>query len=201
MVLGADNRKRAGAAFSIGGTQFAVFMIVAEAVYPNYNVSENYISDLGVWSQTSAAIFNPSVVLSGLLTLGGAFFVQKAFRKRGFSAVIALSGLGALLVGFFPENTVLVNGVPVVHSIAALVSFIFGPIAAIASYRVTASPFKYFSVILGAASLIALLFFFATFSFNFLGLGAGGMERMIVYPTVLWTICFGGYMMASAGQK
>jgi hypothetical membrane protein len=176
-------------------------MIVAEAVYPNYNVSENYISDLGVWSQTSAAIFNPSVVLSGLLTLGGAFFVQKAFRKRGFSAVIALSGLGALLVGFFPENTVLVNGVPVVHSIAALVSFIFGPIAAIASYRVTASPFKYFSVILGAASLIALLFFFATFSSNFLGLGAGGMERMIVYPTVLWTICFGGYMMASAGQK
>ena len=32
MVLGADNKKKAGAAFFIGGAQFAVFMIVAEAV-------------------------------------------------------------------------------------------------------------------------------------------------------------------------
>lgn len=201
MVLGADNKKKAGAAFFIGGAQFAVFMIVAEAVYPNYNVSENYISDLGVWGQTSAVIFNPSIILSGLLTLGGAFFTQKAFRKRGFTAAIALSGLGALLVGFFPENTVLVSGVPVVHSIAALIAFIFGPVAAIASYRVTTLPFKYFSVILGAGSLVALFLFLATFSSDFLGLGAGGMERMIVYPSLLWTICFGGYMMASAEQK
>ena len=30
-----------------------------------------------------------------------------------------------------------------------------------------------------------------------LGLGPGGMERMIVYPVILWGASFGGYLMAS----
>jgi hypothetical protein len=30
----------------------------------------------------------------------------------------------------------------------------------------------------------------------YLGLGAGGMERMVVYPVLLWSIGFGGYLMA-----
>jgi hypothetical membrane protein len=81
-------------------------------MYPDYGVSANYISDLGVWGQLSAHIFNPSVILSGLLTIGGAFFILIAFRMRGFTLIIALSGLSGLLVGFFPENIVLVNGFP-----------------------------------------------------------------------------------------
>jgi hypothetical membrane protein len=193
----ADSKKIAGALFFVSGAQFAVLLIIAEAVYPNYSVSSNYISDLGLWGQVSAAFFNPSIILSGLLTVGGAFLIHKSFRRRGFSIAIALSGLGALLVGFFPENTALVNGVPIIHSIAALIAFVFGGLSAMASYYVTTSPFKYFSVILGAASFLALGFFLATFSSGFLGLGVGGMERMIVYPTELWKICFGGCMMAS----
>ena len=30
-----------------------------------------------------------------------------------------------------------------------------------------------------------------------LGLGPGGMEKMIVYPVILWGAGFGGYLMAS----
>jgi hypothetical protein len=30
----------------------------------------------------------------------------------------------------------------------------------------------------------------------FLGLGAGGMERMIVYPALMWLAGFGGYLVA-----
>jgi hypothetical membrane protein len=201
MSLSANNGKKAGILISAGGAQFAVFMIVAEAVFPNYSVSANYISDLGVWGKPSAAIFNPSIILFGLLVLSGAYFVQKTFKRRGFSSVLALSGLGALLVGFFPENTIVVNGVPVIHAIGALISFISGGLAAIASYRVTNSPLRYFSAVLGAASLLALVLFASTGSSGYLGIGVGGMERMIVYPTLAWTICFGGYLMASQEKK
>jgi hypothetical protein len=42
MVFGNDDRLRAGALLFIGGAQFTIFLIVAEAVYPGYNVSEFY---------------------------------------------------------------------------------------------------------------------------------------------------------------
>jgi len=197
MILDAENGQKAGSLLFVGGAQFAIFMIVAEAVYPKYSVSANYISDLGVWGQPSAPIFNPSIILFGLLVLTSAYFFQRALARRGFSVILALTGLGALLVGFFPENTIVVIGVPVIHSIGALTSFIFGGLAAISSYRVTKAPLNYFSAILGVSSLLALMLLLSTGSSGCLGLGVGGMERMIVYPTLVWTICFGGYLMAS----
>lgn len=201
MMLNAENGRKAGALLFVGGAQFAVFMIIAEAVYPGYSVSANYISDLGVWGQPSAAFFNSSIVLFGLLVMAGAYALQNTFGRRWFSVIVALSGGGTLLVGFFPENTLVVGGVPVIHTIAALMSFIFGGLGAIVSYRVTKVPIKFFSVVLGVASLLALVLFISTRDSGFLGLGVGGLERMIVYPTLLWTICFGGYLMASSGQK
>ena len=201
MVFGYDNRITAGVLLFIDGAQFTIFLIVAEAVYPGYSVSANYISDLGVWGEPSAAIYNPSCFLFGLLVLTSAFFIQKEFKMSVFSIVLALSGLGAMGVGLFPENTFLVNGVPILHTLSAGASFIFGGIAAILSSKITKVPFRYFSVILGAAALLALILFRTTESYDYLGLGAGGLERMIVYPTIVWTICFGGYLMASLERK
>jgi hypothetical membrane protein len=34
-----------------------------------------------------------------------------------------------------------------------------------------------------------------------LGLGVGGMERMVVYPIVIWLIMLGGYLMATDSAK
>ena len=31
---------------------------------------------------------------------------------------------------------------------------------------------------------------------QYLGLGAGGMERIMVYPILIWIIGFGGYLIA-----
>ena len=191
-----DNKKNAGTRFFIGSAQFFILLIIAEAVYPNYSVSANYISDLGVWGKTSAIIFNPSIIFMSLLNLTGTYYVQKEFKTCTFSSFLALTGLGSLLVGFFPEDTILVNGVPLVHSIGALMAFIFGGIAAITAYRITKSPFRHFSVVLGAASLLALMLFFTTASAGYLGLGVGGMERMITYPAQIWTLSFGAYLMA-----
>ena len=35
---------------------------------------------------------------------------------------------------------------------------------------------------------------------TFLGLGKGGMERMIAYPALLWAVGFGGYLIGYSGD-
>lgn len=198
--MDSNDKKKAGALLFVGGSQFTIGMMIAEAVYQGYSVSENYISDLGVWGKPSATIFNPSIILLGLMILASAYFVQREFRVRAITSLFVLAGLGPIGVGVFPENTFLVGGVPVLHSIAAIVSFISGGAAAIASYKITKSPFRYFSAILGVAALFALLLF-ATTSPNYLGIGVGGMERMIVYPTLVWTIGMGANLLPSSNKK
>ncbi|MGD0451852.1 MAG: DUF998 domain-containing protein [Candidatus Bathyarchaeia archaeon] len=198
--MDSNNKMIAGALLFVGGLQFVVAMVVAEAVYPSYSVSGNYISDLGVWNKPSAAIFNPSIILLGLTILVGAYFIQRGFRRGAITSFFVLAGLGPIGVGLFPENTFLVNGVPVLHSIAAVISFIFGGIAAIASYRITKGPFRYFSVILGIATLLAL-FLFATTGPDYLGIGVGGIERMIVYPNLIWAIGMGANLLSSFNKQ
>ncbi|MGZ4850373.1 MAG: DUF998 domain-containing protein [Candidatus Bathyarchaeia archaeon] len=196
-----NNSKIAGILLAVGGIQFAVAMIIAEAVYPGYSVSANYISDLGVWSRPSGMIFNPSIILFGLTVLVGSYFVNRQFGNRGITLLLALSGIGPLGVGLFPENTFIVNGVPIFHSIFALIAFIAGGFAAIAFYKITKAPFKYLTVILGVAGLTAMVLFFGTRDYGYLGLGVGGMERMIVYPTLLGIIAFGGYLLGITDEK
>jgi hypothetical membrane protein len=55
-------------------------------------------------------------------------------------------------------------------------------------------PFSLISIFLGVMSLFALVLFAAQ---QYLGLGVGGMERMIVYPLLMWIIGFSGYLFAS----
>jgi hypothetical membrane protein len=105
---------------------------------------------------------------------------------------IALFGIGALGVGIFPGNY------GAVHGISALATFIFGGLAAIMSYKVTTSPFKYFSVILGSIALLDLLLYYILGqSSPFTIFGMGGLERWIAYPIALWVTGFVGYLMGS----
>jgi hypothetical protein len=52
-------------------------------------------------------------------------------------------------------------------------------------------------VILGEATLTATILFVTTRDFGYLGLGVGGMERMMAYPTLLWIISLGGYLLGN----
>jgi hypothetical membrane protein len=164
-------------------------------VYPGYNVSANFISDLGVWGRPSAPLFNTSIALLGFFNLVGSYFVKKRFNLGKKSYFLTLAPVGTLTVRFFPENTILVGGFPVIHGIAALLAFVMSGPAAIVAYTYTKSPFKIVSPLLGAASLVAFVLFLATTSYGYLGIGVGRMEKMIVYPTLLWTITLGGYLL------
>ncbi|MFB3889193.1 MAG: DUF998 domain-containing protein [Candidatus Bathyarchaeia archaeon] len=179
----------AGLLLFLGGLLSVLGIMVAETQYPGYSVSQNYISDLGVGP--AALLFNTTILLLGLLVLASMFYVHRAFGSRLFTAVLALSGLGAVGVGIFNENFLLL------HLPFALTAFISSAASAIVAARFVKFPFNYVSAALGALSLAALVLMMTGEYFGeYLGLGAGGMERMIAYPTMLWMLGFGGYLMA-----
>jgi len=193
-----DNMRVAGALVFIGGTQFLLGMLVSEAVYPGYNVSRNYISDLGVGP--AAQIFNSSVFLLGLMIIASVYFVHRSFSNRILTSLLVLTGVGAMGVGMFPEDS------PLMHEIVSDIAFIFGALVPIAACRLVRKPFAYFSAVMGLLSLSALVLLSAEYSLGlgqqfYLGLGPGGMERMIAYPMLLWDVTFGGYLMASPQQS
>jgi len=184
-----ENRKIAGLLLFIAGVQCVLGIIIAETLYPGYSTSENYISDLGVGS--SALIFNSSVFLLGVLVVADAYFVQRAFNSKLFSILLIITGIGAMGVGLFTEDA------GVMHVIFSLITFIFAGVSAMLSYRLLKPPLSYFSIILGALSLLALILFA---SGNYLGLGKGGMERMIAYPTLLWAIGLGSHVIGYSNK-
>lgn len=178
------NKTRAGALIFIGTAWFLMGIIVSEALYPGYKVTK-MISDLGVG--TTASLFNPTIFGFGLLLIAAAYLLRTAGTNRWFIVLLALTGLGAAGVGIFPET------IAIPHAIGAIMVFICGGLCAIMGYRAFTGPWSWFSPVLGIFTLIALVLFVMKI---YLGLGAGGMERMIAYPLILWAIGTGAYLMA-----
>jgi len=182
--------KVAGALFFVAASQFVLGLIVAEALYSGYSVSENYISDLGVGP--SSMIFNSSVFLMGLLLIIGTYFLQRAFNFKALTVLLVMTAIGAMGVGVFTENS------GTIHHVVSLIAFLFGGLSAIFSFKLLRKPFSVIAVILGLMSLAALVLYGSSI---FLGLGAGGMERMIVYPILVWGAGFGAALMAQPEKR
>ena len=193
--------KIAGILFLVASTQFILGLIVAEASHPGYSISNNYISDLGVGP--SSMIFNSSIFLLGLLSIIGAYFLPRTINFRTLSVLLALMSIGAMGAGVFTKNSA------AIHGVVSSTAFLFGGLSAIASFKVLKMPLSMMSVILGLIVLGALVLFagglLASGSFTeieakdsvfFLGLGPGGMERMIVYPALIWLAGFSGHLIA-----
>jgi hypothetical membrane protein len=179
-----SNAKVAGALFFVASSQFVLGLMVSEARYPGYSISANYISDLGVGP--SAMIFNSSVFLMGLLIIIGAYFLQRSFNYRVLTVLLVFTAIGAMGVGVFTEHY------GTIHSVVSLIAFLFGGLSAVTSYRLLKLPFSVIVGILGLMCLGALVLFTANV---YLGLGKGGMERMIVYPLLVWGAGFGGHLI------
>jgi hypothetical membrane protein len=187
--------KMAGALIFVASVQFTIAVTVAEAFYPGYSISQNYISDLGATCRTTcqileptSTIFNSSVIILGALLIVGAYFIKRAFHGRILPILIGLTGSGAIGVGVFPETA------GMAHHIFSLIAFVFAGLSALAAYRLEKPPLSYLSALLGVMTLGALGLYISNI---FLGLGPGGMERMIVYPSLAWAIGFGGYLVGA----
>ncbi|MFP3044729.1 MAG: DUF998 domain-containing protein [Thermocladium sp.] len=185
--------KVSGIIILVGAVGFILAMNVAEFLFPGYSVSNNYISDLGAMCragsctivQPSSIIFNTSMVILGILIIAASMLLLKSKAFKLFPIFFAISGIGAVMVGIFPEYT------GSLHSISALIVFLFGGLAAISSYKLQRTPMNVISILLGITTLGALALYIEG---KYLGLGPGGMERMIVYPALLWGIIIGSYI-------
>ena len=195
-----STEKMAGILFFIADTQFVLCLIIAETLYPGYSVSSNYISDLGVGP--SAIVFNSSVFLLGLMLLAGTYFQRHNQDLKTVNTMLLLMAIGAMGVGIFTKNYTLPHGA------VSSAAFFFAGLSAITSSKILPKPLSQISIVLGAMTLAALTLFSAgiitsgsltsTEAFDsgfYLGLGPGGMERMIVYPALMWLAAFSGHLI------
>ena len=175
-----------------GGLEMLFFVHLAEFLYPGYSVSENYISDLGVATTASRWVFTAAIILFGSMALVSATLLRQRSKKSLLWPFLGLSGIGAIGVGVFNENYI-----PEVHALFALMAFLFGNLAPVYSYKMVRPPLSFLFVLLGILGLSALVLFVGS---TYLGLGAGGMERMIFYPAMFWILGFGAYMLAEENR-
>jgi len=103
---------------------------------------------------------------------------------------MALSGVGTILVGLFPENTV-----APLHILGAGLAFVLGNMGMItigaSSHRVP-KILRLATITAGVVGLVALVLFVLGF---YGPLGVGGMERIVAYPQSIWMISVGAYVL------
>jgi hypothetical membrane protein len=190
-----------GSILWISSIQFFLVQVVAASAWtkPPYSWRLNAISDLGAISCGSFddrlvcsplhGLMNTSLILLGLgMAIGSVLIYQAVHRSRVGFSMMALAGIGAILVGLFPEDTIYWA-----HLVGQDLAFIIGNIALIFfGFTLHVNRWlKWYSVSSGVVALVALYLFLSQQRF-FLGLG--GMERIVGYPLVIWLIVIGLYM-------
>jgi Predicted membrane protein len=187
----------AGLLLFTGALIFLFGMMLAEFTYVNYNMANNYISDLGNFTHpVPAIIFNASIITFGAMAVCAGLLLRTAL-DRGLAILIILAGAGGIGVGVFNEGTILP-----IHYISALTVFIGGCIAIYRSAKVLYTrPVSYIFLIMAGI----VVFFMSIMIFNMVpgshihfGIGVGGMERMVVFPTIFWVLVTGIYLVAQA---
>lgn len=182
-----------GMLLAAAALQFIAVVQIAQSLYPGYSVWANYISDLGNKDLAGSAIataFNASAAVLGILVAISSYGLGRITTRRALCTTsLALSGLGALGVGLFPE------GSPMhLHTIFALMAFLFGGIAVIALGLYTAMPkaMRLLGVVLGIISLTSLAAYIA--------LGEPPIvERPVVYPILIYAVLYGLYVAVKWG--
>jgi hypothetical membrane protein len=181
---------------------FIIQIIVAAKWKVSYSLSSNTISDLG---NTSCGLFNHRYVCSplhnlmngaliglGVFMMIGSILIYQEFKETKLASVgfsfLFLGGIGTVLVGIFPENTI-----SALHIIGASLPFLIGNVGLVVlGISLTLpSSLRIFTLVVGLISLIA---FFCYINNFYLGLGDGGMERVVAYPQTIWLIIFGLYI-------
>jgi len=188
----------AGILLLIAGTGTLLGIITAEALYPvAFDPGVNTVSDLGamrpenVVRQPSAAIFDGTMIAMGLC-IGVAAVLLHRLEGR-LATTLPLLGLAAGMVGvgFVPGYHL------TAHTLIAYLAFLSGGAGALLTARLQSGPLRVVHLVLGTASLCALVGY-TLFQDTAPGraLGEGGAERWVVYPVALWLVVLGTSLAA-----
>lgn len=181
---------------------FVVQLVVAMAWTLPYSLTRNVISDLGNTACGTFAgrmvcsplqsLMNASFIMLGITMMVGSILIYQEFTRSKGSLVgfsfMALAGLGTVVVGLFPENTV-----SALHVLGASLPFLVGNVGLVVLGLTLDIPrlLKIYTSASGIITLSALMLFVLHV---YLGLGEGGMERLVAYPQTIWFIVFGVYI-------
>lgn len=184
-----------GVFIAVGMVQFAAAMAWVQSQYAGYSLLTNYISDLGNTSTSPQhMVFNVSIIVLGILAFLGILLAWGGFPRGGARVVglflLLVASIAAIMVGLFPEN---VNAP--VHDFVSLMVFLPGGLALVilaSGMREQSLWFGYraFSAILGAVALVSLAYYAPTQAYNTTW-DPGFIERLIVYPILLWGFVVG----------
>jgi hypothetical membrane protein len=197
LALGATRQRLervAGLSFFLLAAQFMVVIMLGAAMVPGYDFNAAAISDLGVFPET-ALLFNASLVVVGLATIGGGYAFYRSHERVWLFALFVMGGLGAILAGVFT-----LASSPGLHGIGALLAFLFFNLQALGSARLVRGPIRWLSLALGLLGLAFVVLMVIGDAGNpavFGPIGHGGAERMIVYPPMLWLLVFGGALLGT----
>jgi hypothetical membrane protein len=200
----ADRYPLLGPLFWVVSVQYFIVQWVVASRWPvNFSVSSNPISDLGntacaIYSGRNVcsplfALMNASFITLGITMIVGSVLIYHEFKQEdvgsaaGFGGM-AIAGLGGILIGLFPENTI--YPIHLAGTFAAIGVGSLGMLLLGGSLELPKG-LRYFTIISSLVSLIGLTLVTTKI---FLGIGYGGMERVAAYPQTIWLIVFGMYM-------
>jgi hypothetical membrane protein len=193
----------------VGSAQFFVAMAVEQALRPGYfdvGIGSNTISDLGVnihgWGYDW--IFNGSVMALGIMGCLGIALLYPVFPKNGrtypAAYLLGLGCLGAICIGIFTESSTAMNGDA--HDFFSVWTFGFANIGLLAMGIAMWGDREWgrqalLTTALGALSVVALAIYIQNelSKGTYLGLGEGGLERVVAFPVLLWVIYVGALVL------
>lgn len=190
--------------YMAGMQYFAVQLAVALSWPQRFSISRDTISDLGntacgTWNGRYVCsplhdLMNGSFIVLGITMVLGSVLIFRCHGKgriaaAGFTAM-GLSGLGAVTVGIFPENSV-----PALHGLGSVLPFTLGNAALIGMAIALTMPLllRVHAFLSGLTAVLALA---AYASSHDLGLGEGGIERVVAYPQTICLAVIGCYLLA-----
>ncbi|HYM82674.1 MAG TPA: DUF998 domain-containing protein [Candidatus Dormibacteraeota bacterium] len=182
----------AGVVLFVLSALFMTVIMLGASMVPGYDMSSAAISDLGVAGQT-AVLFNGTLIVVGILDAIAGYLLYRWHRRRSTLVVFVLAGAGAIGAGVFSLDR---GGL---HSLFALVGFLFFNIEALVVARLVRGPIRAVSLVagtLGLAFVVLMILGDAGNEAAFGPIGHGGTERMIVYPPMVWMLALGGWLMA-----
>lgn len=191
-ATGSGELRLPGFLFFLLSGGFMTAIMIGASLAPGYDYQSAAISDLGRISQT-AGLFNLTLLLVGALNVAGGWAFHRWHGRRWLLAIYLVAGLGAIGAGAVPLGT------SDLHSIFALVAFLFFNLEALGTGFVLAGPMRPISWVAGSIGLVYVAIMVVGDAGNpavFGPIGHGGAERMIVYPVMLWMLALSGYLMA-----
>jgi hypothetical membrane protein len=189
-----------------GTSVFFVAHAIAQLAWPGYSISQYDVSALAVTqcgSYTNGAggltfyacsplhlVMNVGFILTGICTTAGSLLTRSIWLRRRVTSVgvvlVAASGCGAILTGLFPAN--LNFGL---HVLGALIYFLTagsGILLLGFGVRTRSRRLAAWSLALGGTTIAGFVLYNSQ---TFLGLGPGGMERVLGFSPVVWAIGLG----------